>query len=157
MSEAVIIRRVLLVEDSDRDAELTLDALSGAGLINEIERVRDGVEALEYLQRRGRFAARDGETPSLVLLDLKMPRMDGLEVLRSIRSDPDLALVPVVVMTSSREEQDLLRSYQLGANAYVVKPVDVAGFAKAVRETGVFWAMVNQPPPSGTQSRSRSA
>lgn len=141
------IKRLLLVEDSDRDAELTADALSGASLLNEIERVRDGVEALDYLNRRGPFARRAEGNPCLVLLDLKMPRIDGLEVLRSIRATPELALIPVVVMTSSREEQDLLRSYQLGANGYVVKPVEFAAFAEAVRQTGIFWALVNEPPP----------
>ena len=117
----ITVKRILLAEDSDRDAELTLNALAQHNLVNEIERVRDGAEALDYLYRRGQFSSRPNGNPTVVLLDLKMPKVDGLEVLRQIRNDPQLKLIPVVVMTSSREEQDVVRSYELGANAYVVK------------------------------------
>jgi CheY-like chemotaxis protein len=143
----ITVKRMLLVEDSDRDAELTLNALVQHNLVNEIERVRDGAEALDYLYRRGQFNSRPTGNPTVVLLDLKMPKADGLEVLRQIRSDPQLKLIPVVVMTSSREEQDVVRSYELGANAYVVKPVKFNEFVDAVKQVGVFWAMINEPPP----------
>ena len=143
----VTLKRILLVEDSDRDAELTLKALAQHNLVNEIERARDGAEALDYLYRRGQFNGRPNGNPSVMLLDLKMPKVDGLEVLRQIRSDPQLKLIPVVVMTSSREEQDVVRSYELGANAYVVKPVTFKEFVEAVKQVGVFWALVNEPPP----------
>lgn len=141
------LKRILLVDDSPQDTELTLDALSSHHLANEVVSLRDGVEALEYLQRRGAFADRAEGNPALILLDLKMPRVDGIEVLRQIRSDPKLKLIPVVVMTSSREEHDLLDSYQLGANAYVVKPVNFHEFVNAVKQVGGFWAMLNEPPP----------
>jgi CheY-like chemotaxis protein len=142
----ITIKRILLAEDSDRDAELTLNALAQHNLVNEIERVRDGAEALDYLYRRGQFSGRPNGNPAVVLLDLKMPKVDGLEVLRQIRSDPQLSLIPVVVMTSSNEEQDVVRSYELGANAYVVKPVKFNEFVNAVKQVGVFWAILNQPP-----------
>ncbi len=145
----VAIKRILLAEDSDRDAELTLDALGQHNVLNVIERVRDGAEALDYLHRRGQFARRPEGNPTLVLLDLKMPRVDGIEVLRQVKGDPQLKLIPVVVMTSSREEQDLLKSYQLGVNAYVVKPVNFKSFADAVKLVGAFWAIINEPPPGG--------
>ena len=143
----ITIKRIQLLEDSDRDAELTLNALAHHNLVNEIERVRDGAEALDYLYRRGRFIGRPNGNPAVVLLDLKMPKVDGLEVLRQIRSDPQLGLIPVVVMTSSREEQDVVRSYELGANAFMVKPVKFNEFVEAVKQVGVFWAMINRPPP----------
>ena len=142
----ITVKRILLAEDSDRDAELTLNALAQNNLVNEIDRVRDGAEALDYLYRRGQFSNRPDGNLAVVLLDLKMPKMDGLEVLRQIRSDPQLNLIPVVVMTSSNEEQDVVRSYELGANAYVVKPVKFNEFVDAVKQIGVFWAMINQPP-----------
>jgi CheY-like chemotaxis protein len=145
----ITIKRILLAEDSDRDAELTLNALAQHNLVNEIERVRDGAEALDYLYRRGEYGGRPKGNPTVVLLDLKMPKVDGLEVLRQIRSDPQLELIPVVVMTSSREEQDVVRSYALGANAYVVKPVKFNEFVEAVKQVGVFWAIINQQPPEG--------
>jgi len=145
----ITIKRILLAEDSDRDTELTLNALAHHNLVNEIERVRDGAEALDYLYRRGQFSTRPNGNPAVVLLDLKMPKVDGLEVLRQIRSDPQLNLIPVVVMTSSNEEQDVVRSYELGANAYVVKPVKFNEFVNAVKQVGVFWAMINEPPPGG--------
>ncbi len=116
-------------------------------MANPVHVARDGVEALDYLHRRGRFEARSPEPPVVVLLDLKMPRLDGLEVLRQIKSEPELATLPVVMLTSSREESDLLASYKLGANAYVVKPVDFEQFAHAIRELGIFWALINEPPP----------
>lgn len=147
----ITVKRILLAEDSDRDAELTLDALAQHNLVNEVMRVRDGAEALDYLYRRGQFADRRNENPAVVLLDLKMPKVDGLEVLRQIRNDPQLKLIPVVVMTSSREEQDLLRSYELGVNAYVVKPVNFDEFVDAVKQVGAFWAVVNEPPPGSVR------
>ena len=145
----ITLKRILLAEDSDQDAELPLNALAQHNLVNEIERVRDGAEALDYLYRRGQFSTRPNGNPAVVLLDLKMPKVDGLEVLRQIRSDPQLNLIPVVVMTSSNEEQDVVRSYELGANAYVVKPVKFNEFVDAVKQVGAFWALINQPPPEG--------
>jgi two-component system, response regulator len=141
--------RILLVEDSIRDAELILDALEAHHLANEVFHVRDGADALDYLYRRAAFASRTGPQPSLMLLDLKMPRVDGLEVLRHIKSDPALKVMPVVMMTSSREEQDVVSSYALGVNAYVVKPVRFHEFVDAVKQVGRFWAVVNEPPPTG--------
>ena len=141
------IKRILLAEDNANDLELTLAALEAIRLANEVVVVRDGAEALEYLFREGRFADRQDGVPALVLLDLKMPRVDGLEVLRRIKSDHRLRVIPVVMLTSSREEQDLVRSYQLGVNAYVVKPVAFAEFMEAVRQIGAFWAVVNEMPP----------
>ena len=143
------VKRILLADDSDRDAELTLNALAQHNLVNEIERVRDGAEALDYLYRRGQYSGRPSGHPTVVLLDLKMPKVDGIEVLRQIRSDPQLNLIPVVVLTSSPEEQDVVRSYALGANAFVVKPVKFNEFVDAVKQVGRFWAIINQPPPRG--------
>ena len=142
----VNIRRILLAEDSDRDAEMTMDAL-GQQMINEVVRVRDGSEVLDYLYQRGEFADNSDGLPSVVLLDLKMPKVDGLEVLRQIKADPKLKTIPVVVMTSSHEEQDMVKSYELGVNAYVVKPVNFSEFVEAVKKVGAFWAVVNEPPP----------
>jgi len=147
----ITVRRILLAEDSDRDAELALDALDQHNLVNEVTRVRDGAEALDYLYRRGQFAGRPNGNPAVVLLDLKMPKVDGLEVLRQIRNDPQLKFIPVVVMTSSREEQDLIKSYELGVNAYVVKPVNFGEFVDAVKQVGGFWAVVNEPPPGSVR------
>jgi len=140
------LKRILLVEDSARDAELILDALATHQLANEMVHVRDGAEALDYLYRRGQFAGRPDERPALILLDLKLPKVDGLEVLRQIKSDAALRMIPVVMMTSSRQEQDLLASYKLGVNAYVVKPVKFQDFVEAVRQVGVFWAVLNEVP-----------
>jgi CheY-like chemotaxis protein len=137
----------LLVEDNPKDLELALVALGRSRLANEVVVTRDGNEALNYLRRRGPFEDRPAGNPAVVLLDLKLPKVDGLEVLREIKSDPHLRHVPVVMLTSSKEEQDLLRSYQLGANAYVVKPVDFREFLQAVQELGGFWAVLNEPPP----------
>ena len=150
------LQRILLVEDSPRDAELVLEALDAHHLANEVLHVRDGAEALDYLYRRGPFATRSNGQPAVVLLDLKMPKVDGLEVLRQIKGDPALKLIPVVVMTSSREEQDVVRSYQLGVNAYVVKPVQFHEFVDAVKQVGGFWAVLNEPPP-GSLSKPDSA
>lgn len=141
--------RILLVEDSPNDIELTLSALEKHKLANEVVVVRDGEEALNYLYRRGPFKLRAGGTPVVVLLDIKLPKLDGLEVLRRMRDDEDLKRTPVVMLTSSREEQDIVRSYKLGVNAYVVKPVDFHEFVSAICELGLFWAVINQPPPAG--------
>lgn len=145
------VKRILLVEDSVNDVKLTTAALRAAGLANEIVVCRDGVEAVDYLFRRGQYADRTDETcPAVVLLDLKMPRMDGLEVLNIVRADPRFKTLPIVMITSSAEEQDMVRSYNFGVNGYVVKPVTHDEFLKAVREVGLFWAVVNQPPPQLT-------
>jgi CheY-like chemotaxis protein len=141
------LRRILLVDDSPRDVELALGALAQNNLANEVVVLRDGVEVLDYLYRRGPFADRPAGNPAVVLLDLKMPRVDGIEVLRQIKNDPQLKVVPVVVMTSSREESDLIKSYELGVNAYIVKPVQFPAFVEAVKLVGAFWAVVNEPPP----------
>lgn len=141
------VKYVLLVEDSDDDAELTVSALAEHRLANEVVRVRDGAEALDYLYRRDGFAARPLGNPVLLLLDLKMPRVSGLEVLRQVKSDPQLRGIPVVMLTSSREESDLVESYNLGVNAYVVKPVDFRDFVVAVAQLGAFWIVANEPPP----------
>jgi CheY-like chemotaxis protein len=144
----ITIRQILLAEDSPRDAEMVMDALDQYQLANEVIHVRDGAEALDYLHRRNDYAKRKPGLPGVVLLDLKMPKVDGLEVLRQIRGEPTLKFLPVVVMTSSREEQDLVRSYELGVNGYVVKPVDFHEFIEAVRMIGGYWAVVNEPPPA---------
>lgn len=141
------LRKILLAEDNPKDVELTLEALSENHLANEVMVVKDGVEAMEYLQRKGKFADRPYGNPTVLLLDIKMPRMDGLDVLNAIRNDPALKLLPVVMLTSSREEQDVLKSYKLGVNAYVVKPVDFKQFIDAIKQVGVFWALLNEKPP----------
>jgi len=146
------LKRILLAEDSERDVELTLTALEEHNLANDVVVARDGVEALDYLYQRGQFAGHANGLPAVVLLDLKMPKVDGLEVLRQMRTDPGLKQVPVVMITSSREEQDLVRSYQLGVNAYVVKPVDFQQFVESIKQIGFFWAIINEPPP-GTVKR----
>jgi CheY-like chemotaxis protein len=139
--------RILLVEDDPKDIDLTLAALGEYKLANEVIVVRDGAEALDYLHTKGNYRSRARENPAVVLLDLKLPKVDGLEVLREIRSDERLKYIPVVVLTSSREDRDMVASYKLGVNAYVVKPVDFHEFVNAVKELGVFWAMINEPPP----------
>lgn len=141
------LKRILLAEDSERDVELILAALEEHNLVNEVVVARDGAEALDYLHQRGRFAAHPNGLPVVVLLDLKMPKVDGLEVLRHMKNDPRLKQVPVVMITSSREEQDLVRSYELGVNAYVVKPVDFQNFTESIKQVGLFWAIINEPPP----------
>lgn len=147
------LKRILLVEDNPNDAELTLEALSRHNLANDVIWVHDGAEALDYLFCRGKFSGRDGNDLAVILLDLKLPKVDGLEVLRTIKADTRLRIIPVVVLTSSREEKDLVESYQLGVNAYVVKPVDFNAFIHAVRELGVFWALINEPPPRAGQGK----
>ena len=142
-------RTILLAEDSAADAEMAIDALREAHLLNPIVHVEDGVEAMDYLLRRGAHAGRDDALPAVLLLDIKMPRMDGLEVLQAIRGDDALKRLPVVMLTSSREESDLARSWDLGVNAYVVKPVDVDQFFSAVKMLGTFWAVVNEAPGNG--------
>jgi CheY-like chemotaxis protein len=141
------LKRILLAEDNANDAELTLAALGEQGMAAGVVVVRDGTEALDYLFRRGAWSARGPEEPCVLVLDIKMPKIGGLEVLRAIKSDETLKTLPVVMLTSSREKGDLLRSYQLGVNAYVVKPVDFGQFSAAVRQLGLFWAEVNEPPP----------
>lgn len=141
------LRPILLVEDSLKDVELTLAALKKNNFANEVVVARDGVEALDYLYRRGRFASQPDSLPIVMLLDLKMPRKDGLEVLREVKADGRLKVIPVVMLTSSREEADLVKSYRLGVNAYVVKPVGFSQFVDAIRSTGNFWAVVNESPP----------
>lgn len=143
------LRPILLVEDSPRDVELTLAALSRCQLANEVIVMRDGAEALDWLHARGPQSGRPPGDPAVVLLDLKLPKMDGLEVLAVIKKDPGLRQIPVVMLTSSREERDLVQSYQLGVNAFVVKPVDFNEFFRAVQDLGMFWAILNEPPPPG--------
>ncbi|HZH03952.1 MAG TPA: response regulator, partial [Myxococcaceae bacterium] len=139
------LKRILLVEDSPNDVQLTLEAFEETHLANEVVVVRDGQEALDFLYRRGPFAGRSDGHPAVVLLDIKLPKIDGLEVLAQVKRDPDLKTVPVVMLTSSREETDVARSYGLGVNAYVVKPVAFTAFVSALKELGLFWAVVNQP------------
>jgi CheY-like chemotaxis protein len=143
------LKRILLAEDNANDVELTLSALRENKVLNEVVVVRDGADALDYLYKREGYKHRGGANPVLVLLDLKMPKVDGIEVLRQVKSDPQLKSIPVVVLTSSREEQDLVRTYDLGVNAYVVKPVDFYEFVEAVKLLGGFWAVVNEQPPAG--------
>jgi CheY-like chemotaxis protein len=145
--------RILMVEDDRKDVELTLTALEEYNLANEVVVTGDGAEALDYLYRRGNFKARSGDNPAVLLLDLKLPKVDGLEVLQQIKSDEKLRMIPVVVLTSSREERDMVTSYKLGVNAYVVKPVDFHEFVNAIKELGVFWAIVNEPPPGSVRNR----
>jgi CheY-like chemotaxis protein len=139
--------RILIVEDDPNDVELTLTALEEYNLANEVVVTRDGQQALDYLYCQGKFHARPNENPAVMLLDLKLPKVGGLEVLQQIKSDERLKMMPVVVLTSSNEEKDMVRSYSLGVNAYVVKPVDFHEFVNAVKELGVFWAVINEPPP----------
>lgn len=145
--EKMETKRILMAEDNRNDVELTLTALAEHNLANEVVVAHDGVEALDYLYRRGRFEGRPNGNPLVIFLDLKMPRMDGLEVLRHIKGDPDLKAIPVVVLTSSAEEQDVVESYNLGVNAYVVKPVVFDSFIEAVKQLGLFWVLINEPPP----------
>jgi len=147
-TEIIHIKTILLAEDDPRDAELILASLEEHHLANKVAVARDGEEALDYLYRRGQFKTRAGGNPILVLLDLKMPKVNGLEVLKIIKADEQLKLIPIVVLTSSRETPDLIKCYQHGVNAYVVKPVDFAEFMKVVQQLGIFWAAVNEPPPS---------
>ena len=139
--------RILMVEDDPKDVELTLEALEEYHLANEVVVARDGQQALDYLYCRGEFSGRANDNPAVMLLDLNLPKVDGLEVLQKIKSDDRLKMIPVVVLTSSHEEKDMMRSYSLGVNAYVVKPVDFHEFVNAVKELGAFWAVINEPPP----------
>jgi CheY-like chemotaxis protein len=141
-------KRILLVEDDPNDVELTLTTLSEFNLNADIKDLRDGAQALDYLYRRGEFAGEPEGHPAVILLDIKMPRVDGLTVLRVIRSDPALRTIPIVMFTSSREQRDLVESYQLGVNAYVVKPLEYHDFMKALKEIGLFWGVINEPPPA---------
>jgi CheY-like chemotaxis protein len=141
------LRQILLAEDNANDIELTLTALKANRIVNEVVVTRDGAETLDYLCRRGNYVDRRHGDPALILLDLKMPKVDGMEVLRQVKSHSTMKSIPIVVLTSSRQEQDLIRSYDLGVNAYVVKPVDFHDFVDAVKLLGGFWALVNEPPP----------
>ena len=145
------LARILIVEDDPNDLELTLSALTDYNLANEVVITRDGQQALDYLYCRGEFSARTTHNPAVLLLDLKLPKVTGLEVLQQIKSDERLKMIPVVVLTSSHEEKDMIRSYSLGVNAYVVKPVDFHEFVNAVKELGVFWAVINEPPPGSVK------
>lgn len=142
------LRHILLADDNPRDVELTLTALADHRLANEVIVVHDGTQALDYLYHRGAYATRPPGLPAVVLLDLKMPKINGLEVLRTLKGDPQLRTLPVVVLTSSREAPDLAECYRLGANAYVVKPVEFTNFVAAVKQVGAFWAILNEPPPA---------
>jgi CheY-like chemotaxis protein len=145
------IGRILMVEDDPKDVELTLTALEEYNLANEVIVTRDGEQALDYLYCRGEYKTRTSGNPAVMLLDLKLPKVDGLEVLKQIKSDGELRMIPVVVLTSSKEEKDMVASYKLGVNAYVVKPVDFHEFVNAIKELGVFWAVINEPPPGSVR------
>jgi len=142
------IKTILIVDDSRNDIELAISALSEKNLANEVVVAEDGVEALDFLYKRGKFTNHQNGNPVVILLDIKMPRMDGIEVLKHIRSEPRFRLIPVIMVTSSAEEKDLVESYKLGANSYVVKPVDIVQFIDAIKVLGQYWAVINQPPPS---------
>ncbi|MFR0672151.1 response regulator [Enterobacterales bacterium AW_CKDN230030176-1A_HGKHYDSX7] len=142
-----MLKPILLVEDNPRDLELTLLALERSQLANEVIVIRDGADALDYLFQRNAFKDRDAGNPAVMLLDLKLPKVDGLEVLKIVRETPELRSIPTVMLTSSREEPDLERAYELGVNAYVVKPVDFKEFVAAISDLGIFWAVLNEPPP----------
>jgi CheY-like chemotaxis protein len=143
--------RILMVEDDPKDVELTLTALEEYNLANEVIVTHDGEQALDYLYCRGEYKTRSSGNPAVMLLDLKLPKVDGLEVLKQIKSDGELRMIPVVVLTSSKEEKDMVASYKLGVNAYVVKPVDFHEFVNAIKELGVFWAVINEPPPGSVR------
>ena len=147
------LKRILLVEDDPKDVELTLTGLAEYNLANEVIIAGDGEDALDYLYRRGAYANRQHGNPAVMLLDLKLPKLNGFEVLEKIRSDENLKMIPVVVLTSSNEERDLVRSYKLGVNAYVTKPVEFHQFVNAVKELGAFWAVVNEPPPGSIRKK----
>jgi CheY-like chemotaxis protein len=151
------LRTILLAEDNPKDVELTLEALAEHNLANNVTVVRDGVETLVYLRHEGKFKLRKPGLPAVLLLDIKMPRMDGIEVLRAIRGDPALKSLPVVMLTSSREDRDLINSYMLGVNAYVVKPVDFQDFIEAVKQIGIFWAVINEVPPEDIPANGKKA
>ena len=150
-----MLKPILLVEDDARDLELTLVALERSELANEVIAVRDGAAALDYLRREGEFADRAAGNPAVVLLDLKLPKVDGLQVLKAVRETPELRSLPIVMLTSSHEEGDVVKSYELGVNAYVVKPVEFKAFVSAIADLGVFWAVLNEPPPGSTKAARR--
>jgi CheY-like chemotaxis protein len=150
-----MLKPILLVEDNPKDVELTLVAFEKNQLANEVIVARDGAEALDYLYVRGQYAERPAGNPAVVLLDLKLPKIDGLQVLEAVKKDPKLQTMPVVVLTSSKEEADLIRSYKLGVNAYVVKPVGFKEFMAAIQDLGVFWAVLNEPPPGSAAKPKR--
>ncbi len=143
-----VLKKILLVEDNPNDVELTLEALSENNIANAVDLARDGEGALDYLNRKGSFSSRSAGNPAVILLDLKLPKINGLEVLKAIRENDKLKMIPVVILTSSREESDLIEGYRLGVNAYVVKPVDFSEFVRAIRTLGLFWAIINEPPPA---------
>ncbi len=147
------LKRILLVEDDPKDIELTLAALDEYNLANEIVVARDGAEALDYLYRRGTFKQRPVGNPVVILLDLKMPKLDGIQVLQQLKADAQLRFIPVVILTSSRESRDLEECYKLGVNAYVVKPVRFTEFLEAVKQIGVFWVLINEPPPNNMRTQ----
>jgi len=151
MNDMDKLGRILMVEDDPKDVELTITALEDYNLANEVVVTRDGEEALDYLYSRGKYQSRSSDNPAVILLDLKLPKVDGLEVLKQIKSVAKLKMIPVVVLTSSKEEKDMVTSYKLGVNAYVVKPVDFHEFVNAIKELGVFWAVINQPPPGSVR------
>ncbi len=140
------IKKILIVDDSPQDIELTISALREKNLVNEVIIAEDGEEALDYLYKRGKFT-NDNGNPGIILLDIKMPKMNGIEVLKHIRSNPKFKSIPVIMLTSSHEEKDLVESYKLGANSYVVKPVDIMQFIDAIKSLGQYWAVINQTPP----------
>lgn len=150
-----MLKPILLVEDDKRDLELTLVALERSQLANEVIVVRDGAQALDYLLREGDFRMREEGNPAVVLLDLKLPKVNGLEVLQRVRATPSLRSMPVVMLTSSQEESDVVRSYELGVNAYVVKPVEFRQFVAAIADLGMFWAVLNEPPPGSMKANRR--
>ena len=151
MDSVNTLGRILLVEDDPKDVELTLTALEEYNLANEVVIAHDGEEALEYLCSRGKFKTRSSGNPAVMLLDLKLPKVDGLEVLKQVKSEEKLRMIPIVVLTSSKEEKDMVASYKLGVSAYVVKPVDFHEFVNAIKELGVFWAVINEPPPGSVR------
>jgi CheY-like chemotaxis protein len=150
-----MLKPILLVEDDARDLELTLVALERSELANEVVTVRDGAAALDYLRREGEHAGRPAGNPAVMLLDLKLPKVDGLQVLKAVRETPELRSLPIVMLTSSHEEGDVVKSYELGVNAYVVKPVEFKAFVSAIADLGVFWAVLNEPPPGSTKAARR--
>ena len=152
-----MLKPIVVVEDNPRDMELTLLALEKARLANEVIMLRDGPEALDYLHCTGKWSDREQGNPAVIMLDIKLPKLSGLEILERIKSDKELKRIPVVMVTSSREEPDLERSYELGVNAYVVKPVRFTDFVKAVQDLGGFWAVLNEPPPGSVRLRDRKA
>jgi CheY-like chemotaxis protein len=145
------LKRILLVEDDPRDVELTLTALSESNLANDVVVVGDGAEALDFLFTRGKFENRPNGNPAVILLDLKLPKVDGLEVLQQIRGNQTTKMIPVVIVTSSKEDADLMEGYRLGTNAYVQKPIDFHQFIDAIKNLGIFWAIINEPPPGSVK------